>query len=87
MNTLTCCTSPILNSESTDLGHADSFEFMLTSCTCCGAFWMNVFSVASGISGLEPVSAADAATMLALNSLQSGRERKEFMRDWGYKNT
>lgn len=87
MATLNCCNSPILSEKPTDLGRADSFEFMLTNCTYCGAYWMNVFCVATGISGYEPVSAEDAATMLTLNTLESGRQRKEFMRDWGYKNT
>jgi hypothetical protein len=87
MQTLTCCASPQLNPESTDLGHADSFEFMLASCTQCGAYWMNVFCVANGRSGFEPVSAEDAATMLTLNALESGRERKEFMRNWAYEHT
>ena len=84
MNTLTCCKSPQLNIESTDLGHADSVEFMLKSCTDCGAYWMDVFCVANGISGLEPVTAEDGAAMLAM---ESGRERKEMMRLWGYKHT
>jgi hypothetical protein len=74
-----CCSSPKLNPKSTDLGHANSFEFMLTSCTQCGAYWMSVFCVASGVSGFEPVTAEDAAVMLAM---EVGRERKELLRNW-----
>ena len=79
MKAITCCTSPQLNPASTDLGHADSYEFMLTSCTQCGAYWMNVFCIANGISGFEPVTAEDAAAMLAI---KDGRERKELIRNW-----
>jgi hypothetical protein len=84
MIAITCCESPQLSPESTDLGHADSFEFMLTSCTNCGVYWMNVFCVANAITGFEPVSAIDAIAMLAA---KPGQSRKELMRNWAYHHT
>ena len=44
---------------------------------------MNVFCVASGITGLEPVSPADVERM---KSIPAGPELKAFMRQWGQEN-
>jgi len=41
---------------------------------------MNVFCVASGITGFEPVSVTDVERM---KSISDGRELKAYMRSWG----
>lgn len=41
---------------------------------------MSVFCTASGVSGFERVTPVDVE---AINSIQDGRELKEFMRRWG----
>ena len=56
---------------------------MLYEAQECGTPWMNVFCVASGITGLEPVSPADVERM---KSLPAGPELKAFMRQWGEEN-
>lgn len=78
-NGLTCCNKPSLSREKTDMGHADSMEFILCSCTNCGAYWLNVFCVVSATVGHERVSNEDAALMLAT---KPGPERKAFIREW-----
>jgi hypothetical protein len=78
-----CCSSQKLRAEKDDLGHAASFEFMHTTCQNCGAHWLEVFCVANGVSGLEPVTPAVAATMLATSP---GVERKAFMNAWASEN-
>jgi hypothetical protein len=82
MDPLTCCKDSSWELER-DLGHADGFEYLLGKCRQCGTPWMNVFCVATGISGYEPVTAGDAERM---NSIADGPELKEFVRDWGRKN-
>ena len=79
MHPMNCCPCPSLDPGSIELGHADSFDFDLATCAHCGAYWMRVFCVASGIAGLEPVTPVDAATMLAA---EPGRSRKACLRDW-----
>jgi len=74
----TCCANPDWKSE-IDLGEAGGFDYLLVKCDRCGAYSMKVFCVASGISGIEPVSAKDVEQMKALG----GRELKAFMREWG----
>lgn len=81
-NPLTCCEKPSWASQ-VDLGHAGGFEYMLGKCDRCGAHWMNVFCVATGTTGLEPVSMADVERM---KSIPVGPELKAFMRSWGDKN-
>ena len=66
-----------------DLDHAAGFEYTLGKCDRCGAHWMNVFCVASGISAYEPVNLSDVERM---RSLPAGQERKAFMRRWADKN-
>jgi len=45
---------------------------------------MNVFCVASGIGGFEPVSLSDVERM---KSIPAGPELKALMRKWGEENT
>ena len=82
MNQPICCKKASWISE-LDLDHAGGFEYMLGKCDRCGAYWMNVFCVASGISGFEPVSLSDVERM---KSIPAGPELKAFMRNWGEKN-
>lgn len=82
MDQPTCCKAPSWISE-LDLGHASGFEYILGKCDRCGAYSMNVFCVASGMSGYEPVSLSDVERM---KSIPAGLELKAFMRDWGEKN-
>lgn len=44
---------------------------------------MNVFCVASGITGYEAVSSSDVEQM---KSIRAGAQLKEFMRRWGEEN-
>jgi len=83
MNELTCCKSPALGTDSTDLGHADSFDFLLLKCGNCGAYWLNVFCETTSITGYEPVSDEDAHAMLAI---PMGPELKVFMKAWSNAN-
>jgi hypothetical protein len=76
---LTCCSSSNWGSDTTDLGHVDSFDFMLGRCSNCGAYWLNVFCVATNTTGYEPVSNDDARIMLAI---PPGPELKAFMKAW-----
>ena len=77
-----CCKTPSWTSER-DLEHAGGFEYVLGKCDRCGAHSMNVFCVASGSSGFEPVQSSDVERM---KSIPSGPELKAFMRTWGEKN-
>ena len=79
---LTCCEKSSWISER-DLDHAGGFEYVLGKCDRCGAYWMSVFCVASGISGFEPVSSSDVERM---KRIPAGPELKAFMRSWGEKN-
>ena len=79
----TCCKKPSWISE-VDLGHAGGFDYVLGKCDRCGAYIMNVFCVASGITGFEPVSLSDRERM---KSIPLGPELKVFMRKWGEQNT
>ena len=82
MKQLNCCEKSSWVSE-VDLAHAAGFEYLLGKCERCGAHWMNVFCVASGITGYEPVTLADAERM---KSISDGRELKAFMRNWAETN-
>ena len=79
---MTCCKKSSWISE-LDLDHAGGFEYILGKCDGCGAYWMNVFCVASGITGFEPVSSTDVERM---KSISAGPELKAFMRSWGEEN-
>ena len=74
-----CCNKPSWISE-LDLGHAGGFEYVLGKCDACGAYWMNVFCVASAISGFETVRLSDVERM---KSIPNGPELKALMRKWG----
>jgi len=73
-----CCENFKWSAER-DLGHADSMEFALGSCSHCGATFVNVFCVATAISGYEPVSPIDSQQM---KEIPAGPELKSFMRSW-----
>ncbi len=78
----TCCKKPSWIAE-LDLAHAAGFEYMLGKCDQCGAYSMNVFCVATSMTGFEPVSLTDVERM---KSLTDANELKEFMRNWCEKN-
>jgi hypothetical protein len=80
---INCCEEPIISDLKEDLGHAESMEYILFQCESCGKHWLNVFCVASSISGFEAVSENDVNTVL---NLPKGSERKTFMKEWGRKN-
>lgn len=82
MGILTCCKNPSWLPER-DLAHAEGFEYLLGKCGRCGAHWMNVFCVATGITGYERVAPDDVE---AIRFIQDGPELKDFMRRWGSKN-
>lgn len=75
-----CCKKPDLGSAKEDLGHAESMEYILFQCNSCGKHWLNVFCVATGISGFENIDEKDANTVL---NLPPGPERKAFIKEWG----
>jgi hypothetical protein len=79
MKDLNCCFSPNWGPDSSDLGRAGDFEFVLGRCSNCGAFWMCTYCVAVSTTGYEPVSAEDARKML---SLPPGPQLKTFLKDW-----
>jgi len=78
MTSQSCCDNSAWSPER-DLGHADTMEFVLGKCFHCGATLINVFSVATGISGYEPVTPTDAQQM---STISAGPELKRFMRSW-----
>ena len=82
MSQLTCCEKSSWV-PARDLGHAAGFEYILGRCDRCGSHWMNVFCVASGITGFERVSLPDVER---IKSVPDGPELKAFMRNWGEKN-
>jgi hypothetical protein len=79
VNPLTCCSTPSWVPDR-DLGQAAGFDYLLGKCGSCGADWMNVFCVATSITGWEPVTLADVERMKAV---QTGAELKALMRAWG----
>lgn len=82
MSYLTCCKNPSWL-PGQDLPHAEGFEYVLGKCSRCGTPWMNVFCVATGITGYERVTPDDVE---AIRSIQDGPELKDFMRRWGRTN-
>ncbi len=82
MDKPTCCKNPAWRSE-LDLPQASGFDYLLGKCDRCGTYSMNVFCVASGITGFEAVSASDVEQM---KSIRSSPELKDFMRKWGEAN-
>jgi len=82
MNHLTCCKDSSWVPER-DLGQAGGFEYSIGKCGACGAPWMSVFCVASGVAAYERVTSADVE---AVRSLENGPALKDFMRRWGEEN-
>ncbi len=81
VQSLNCCASPSWIAAR-DLGAASGFDYLQGICATCGAAWMDVFCVATGISGYERISPADAAALAAIDD----QDLKSFMRDWGERN-
>ena len=79
MAMLSCCSKPRLGEAKDDLGHARGFEFMHCTCVTCSAHWLEVFCVASGISGTERISDQEATIMLAAEPRSA---RKQVMEAW-----
>lgn len=82
MEELTCCKDSSWVAER-DLESAGGFEFVLGRCGRCGAPWMNVFCVASGITGYEPVKASEVE---AIRAIADWAELKGYMRRWADSN-
>jgi hypothetical protein len=82
VNQLACCRNSSWVFER-DLGSAGGFEYSLGKCGGCATPWMGVFSVASGVSGHEPVTPDDVR---AIHAITDNRELKAFMRNWGDEN-
>lgn len=76
---LNCCGTPRLGGAKDDLGNARGFEFMHSTCMTCGAHWLEVFCVASGISDTERISDQESTMMLAA---EPRSERKQVMAAW-----
>ena len=82
MDHVSCCKDSSWAFER-DLGHAEGFEYAIGKCSRCGAPWMSVFCVASGVAAYERVTSADVET---IRSLENGTALKDFMRRWGEEN-
>ena len=81
MEEMTCCAASSWVPQR-DLGSVEGFEYLLGRCGQCGTPWLNVFCVATGITGYERVTSSDVEAIQVLD----GRELKEFMRRWGNEN-
>jgi hypothetical protein len=79
MDELTCCKDSSWV-PGRDLASADGFEFVLGQCGHCRTPWMNVFCVATGITGYERVKPVDVE---AIRAIVDGAELKQYMRRWG----
>ena len=79
MKELTCCQDSVW-ALVLDLPSASGFEYVLGKCETCGTPWMNVFCVASSITGFEPISQNDVAK---IHSITDYAELKQFLREWG----
>jgi hypothetical protein len=80
MDELTCCNDSSWVPER-DLASAGGFEFVLGRCGHCGTSWMNVFCVATGVTGRERVKPGDVEAIRAI--ADSSPELKRYMRNWG----
>ena len=78
MGELTCCPASSW-APTRELGSAEGFECSLGKCLRCGTPWMNVFCVASGVTGFERVSPED---LQAIQALADGAELKRLVRHW-----
>lgn len=81
MHSLSCCEDPAWVAER-DLPHAGGFDYLLGRCSRCGAPWLNVFCVATGVTGYERVQQADVQ---AIQSIQDMVQLKDYMRRWASK--
>lgn len=82
MKEFNCCE----NSEwiyEIDFGHADSFEFDMGKCSLCGKLWMSVYCVSNHRMSYETIRPEDVENLL---KIPDGKERKQAVRDWFYKN-
>jgi hypothetical protein len=85
MKNLNCCLRAKWNQAGArDLGRVAEFEFVLSRCGNCGAWWMSVYCPAVSTEDYAPVSGEDAAKMLAL---PPGAELKAFLKAWERENT
>lgn len=75
---MNCCDRPELTNL-VDWGHARSFDLTHGTCKGCGAQWLNVFCVATAITGYEPVSDRDVQ---AVRSATPGPDRKNLLKAW-----
>lgn len=75
----TCCNNSNWDLDRMDLGHKDSFEFMLGRCRNCGTYWLNIFCVATNTTGYERISDDDVRIML---NIPWGPERNAFVYKW-----
>jgi hypothetical protein len=82
MDHLACCKDSSWVAKR-DLGHAEGFEYSLGKCGRCGARWMSVFCVASGVAAYEQVTSPDVDT---IQSMKDGPALKAFLRRWGDEN-
>ena len=82
MDEMTCCNDSSWSLQR-DLGQAEGFEYLLGKCARCGTPWVNVFCVATGISGYERMTLSDVE---AIQCIEDGPKLKEFMRRWGNQN-
>ena len=79
MKELTCCEDSVW-ALVLALPSASGFEYVLGKCETCGAPWMNVFCVASSITGFERISPDDVEKIL---STTDSAELKQLLRGWG----
>jgi hypothetical protein len=82
MTLMTCCEKPTWVPKR-DLAHASGFEYLLGECGRCGAAWMNVFCVATSITGYERVTLTDVE---AIRLIEDGPGLKAFMKRWADEN-
>jgi hypothetical protein len=85
MKNLNCCHRARWNQAGArDLGRVAEFEFVLSRCGNCGAWWMSIYCAAVSTDSYEPVSGEDAQKMLAL---PPGPELKAFLKGWEKEHT
>jgi hypothetical protein len=77
---LSCCPNAKWESVA-DLGHANSFDFILGRCRVCGKYWANLFCTASATTGYEKVTEHDAENLLSLN-VNPGKKLKKAISRW-----
>ncbi|MBN2517887.1 MAG: hypothetical protein JXB14_03500 [Candidatus Altiarchaeota archaeon] len=65
-----------------DLGHADSFDFILDKCSVCGKYWASIFCTPTAVLGYEEVRKHDAEELISLD----GKQLKKAISDWMYEN-